>query len=131
VPLRYSSDIALFLEEHDVAVETASPAKLSNKVAFDVIAGLPGPGLCGIEPDNGPAGTQVTIYGEGFGTGPGGTATDVVRFSADPSGLTPYAATIYGDWSNGSIVSVVPGSATDRDTWPFTGPVSVVADDLV
>ncbi len=48
-------------------------AALSNSVSFAINSDTPKPGICGLNPDNGPIGTKVNILGERFGGG--GTAT--------------------------------------------------------
>lgn len=42
-------------------------AALSNTVSFLINSDTPKPGLCGLNPDNGPIGTPVNILGERFG----------------------------------------------------------------
>ena len=39
----------------------------SNTVSFQVTSNPPSLGICGVNPDNGAAGTPMSIYGEGFG----------------------------------------------------------------
>jgi len=50
-------------------VQIKSAEVESNQIEFEVTDDLPTPGICGMDPDNGPVGTPVIIYGEGFDDG--------------------------------------------------------------
>lgn len=80
----------------------------SNPVVFTVNQDPITPGLCAVVPDNGPTGLAVSLYGDGFGSGPGS-----VRFQKD-SLFTGTAAR----WTQSVIGATVPSSAV-------TGEVSV------
>jgi cysteine-rich repeat protein len=79
----------------------------SGSINFSIAAGTAGPGICRINPDNGPANTNVDIYGERFGSSSG-----QLKFTLNKN------ATI-GSWSDRSISSFVPASAE-------TGVVSAI-----
>lgn len=144
---------------HAFEIETSVGA-FSNKAAFSVdLSGLR-PGLCSITPDNGPPGTAVTVTGEGFGSGPG-SPTALPRYSVEfylqdggtclaggsactniggacgtSSVCVPRAFTAvnYGsatDWSDRQVSVFVPGTPSDKASWPKTGPVYVIANNQV
>jgi IPT/TIG domain len=71
------------------------------------------PNITGITPDTAPVGTQVQIYGSGFGATQGGST---VTFNS-------IAATSIANWSDAQIVATVPSTAT-------TGPVKVKVDGV-
>ncbi|MBP9762183.1 IPT/TIG domain-containing protein [Patescibacteria group bacterium] len=79
----------------------------SNRVAFTVIDGAPGPGICAIQPIAGPIGTGVTILGERFGSSVG-----AVTFAGATS-TSPRPAGILGSesWREGEIRTRVPAGA--------------------
>ncbi|MBI4598832.1 Ig-like domain-containing protein [Candidatus Uhrbacteria bacterium] len=70
VPETYdlSDDSALQAVLHDLWVVRGEDGVVSDPVDFEVIEGEAGPGICALEPDAGPSGTDVTVYGEGFET---------------------------------------------------------------
>lgn len=78
----------------------------SNRVAFEVTAAAPTPGLCAIEPATALPGASVTLFGDNFGTTPG----SVAFFQGQAAAVT--------GWSDGEITATVPPAAT-------TGPVVV------
>ncbi|MBI4250433.1 DUF4215 domain-containing protein [Candidatus Uhrbacteria bacterium] len=55
---------------YTVSLKTAD-GKTSNTVPFVVTGAAPNPGICGMEPDNGPPGLSFTVYGIGFGNDKG------------------------------------------------------------
>jgi RHS repeat-associated protein len=75
----------------------------------DVEFTMPNPQVTGISPTNGPAGTQVTVSGSGFGATQGAST-----FSF--SGASAVASIV--SWSNTQIVATVPLAAS-------TGPIGV------
>lgn len=82
----------------------------SNTVNFTVTDGVPRPGLCAIDPDNGPSDTRVRLMGERFGS----TAGSVTFFNGQ-------SATVDGPWADTEIQNArVPSAAA-------TGPVSISA----
>lgn len=83
----------------------------SNKVSFDVTEGERIPGLCSIDPDNGPTGLEVTFHGEGFGNQPG-----IVRFSPRVDGAEIIS------WTNASVTAIVPVAAQ-------TGDVQIISSE--
>lgn len=95
----------------------------SNRLSFTVATGQPGPGLCALDPDTGPIGTEVRFTGERFGSEQGG-----VRFQG-ASG--PVDAMSILEWTDQSVRAVVPpgartGSASvrvrseDSNALPYT-----------
>lgn len=97
---------------HSIKVRRADTVE-SNSVSFSVKAGVAGPGICAIVPDNGaPVATKVDVYGERFGS-----VTGVLVFT-DKLAANPVVK-----WSDGQITkAVVPAAAA-------TGPVRVVTAD--
>ncbi|MBT7228258.1 hypothetical protein HN859_02000, partial [Candidatus Parcubacteria bacterium] len=97
-----------------VARVTTSDGIDSNDYLIDITAGLPGPGLCYLHPDNGPAGgVVVDLAGDNFGTL--GAASDVFDFNLNSWGTG-------SSWANNDIEGVaVPGLAE-------SGSVMVVND---
>ncbi len=88
---------------------------VSNRVPFTVFDGMPGPGICSIQPIAGPIGTGVTILGEGFGSSVGS-----VTFAGTTSSR-PFAFLASDSWREGEIRTRVPAGAG-------TGMVRVVAN---
>ncbi len=92
---------------YTVYVRTALPnTPDSNHVNFAVNTDPLAPGLCAISPRVGPIGTNVTLYGEHFGS----------------SGQVVYSANVVGataaSWADGQITSRIPAAA-------HSGPVVV------
>lgn len=120
VPSRFTTPAgtAMGLGAYDVTVVRAD-GRASNAVAFTLNTDPVPPGICRVEPDNGPVGTPVTVHGDGFGefVPPylGQMLTqhpDALRFhdGVNATGVT--------QWRASSILSTVPEGAT-------TGPVRV------
>lgn len=112
------SGTALNLGAYQVSV-VRSDGRASNAKTFTVNNDPLRPGICKIEPNNGPAGLGVKIYGEGFGNVPNDSLTalrtshpDSVLFSQDKGIST------LGLWRNTTIATAVPDGAV-------TGPVAV------
>jgi cysteine-rich repeat protein len=108
---------------HKVELETTGNFR-TGLVDFKVDHSPVRPTICAVVPDNGPAGRSVEIIGEGFGNGPG-SPTDEPKFAAEffkAAGVT-VPATSYGSWTTSKVTTAVPGIATDRSTWPASGPV--------
>jgi hypothetical protein len=83
----------------------------SDPKDFEITSGIPGPGICLLDPDNGKTGISVNVFGDNFGALPG---SGFVQFFAPSlinvsTGLT---------WANQNIKVNVPASAQ-------TGPVKV------
>lgn len=94
--------------------EGEDPAIASNQENITLEAGLPGPNLCYLEPNNGLAGTSVTLAGENFG----GAAGDIIF----QDGQVGEAGGAYS-WSDGQVSDIlVPGDAE-------TGLVRLVDND--
>lgn len=72
---------------------------------FEVTTGTPKPGICLLDPDNGPENLQVNIYGERLGS------SGAVKFWQNITAATTA-------WSDAQITTSVPSGAT-------TGPVNV------
>ncbi len=120
VPPQFTTpaNTAIQLGQYNVTV-VRSDGRASNASTFTVNTNPLTPGLCRIEPDNGPVGTSVMLYGDGFGAInaadlPAYIALhpDTVRFNDNKN-----AASI-GQWQTSSIAASVPAGAT-------TGPVRV------
>ncbi|MBI4256457.1 hypothetical protein HY626_00170 [Candidatus Uhrbacteria bacterium] len=108
VPETYQTESLDAIEaiEHALTLERADGVD-SASVDFVVLDDTPGPAICDVDPSAGPADTEVTIYGENFGTDDG-TVTFYSIQEAD-----------YSLWENDEISSVVvPDEAA-------TGPVYV------
>ena len=99
------------LEKYNVTV-TNSLGKTSDPEIFPVISGSPGPGICLLDPHNGPVGQLVNIYGDNFGNVRG---TSIVRFYNSVNAIN------YPDWTNQMIQTNVPSGAE-------TGPIVAVVD---
>lgn len=99
--------------DYQVKVTRSSDGKNSNIQQFAVVTGAPGPGICAMQPDNGPANDlfAVSLFGDNFGS-----SNDVVKFFDNKN------ASI-NSWSNQVISARVPQNAQ-------TGPVSVVRDGV-
>lgn len=115
VPVTYSledpaSSLAAGL--HDVWVTRADDGASSNLVGFTVTNGQAGANICAIDPAAGPVGTDVEIFGERLGAGPG-----EVVFSQDRS-VTP------GEWNSDSIRGTAD-RPLEVPTDAQTGPVYV------
>ncbi|MBI2483708.1 DUF4215 domain-containing protein [Candidatus Uhrbacteria bacterium] len=81
---------------YTVAVKTAD-GTVSNTTPFIVTGAAPNPGICGMEPDNGPPGLALTVYGIGFGNEKG----RLVAGSVDiPIGEN--------EWSANKITALMP-----------------------
>jgi hypothetical protein len=80
----------------------------SNAVGLRVTEGERIPGLCAVVPDNGPAGIDVTFYGENFGDAEGG-----IRFNPRIDD------TLINGWSSKEIKAVVPDSVQTGPTQLF------------
>ncbi len=96
------------LENGVFEVFAETDAGRSNSVNFTVTTGGRLPGLCALEPDNGPLGMETVLYGEGFGVNKG-----LVRFHSrvDVDVIS---------WSDGQIRVAVPPTAQ-------TGMVQVIS----
>ncbi len=84
---------------YQLFVET--DAGKSNSLDFTVNNANRLPGLCALEPDNGPIGTEVILHGEGFGS-----QTGTVRFNPridDPT---------INSWRDTQVSALVPPQAT-------------------
>ena len=132
IPERYRNGVAMRSAAegiaHTITITTAT-GKTTDPANFKVNTAPSAPAICKITPDNGPAGKQVEILGEGFGTGPA-APTGQPKFSVEffaGQGKT-LAATAYSLWSPTKIVAVVPGDIAQRSTWPQSGPVTVIAN---
>jgi cysteine-rich repeat protein len=159
MPELYGTDAApagaVQMLRHAVVVETAAPTRSSNDdVGFTVTTGLPAAGLCAISPLSGPPGTNIELRGEGFGRVETGYVF-AVDFSKGTAGrclldLGTTCPTLGEDcaggkgecvrepwrqsassWNPGLVTTVVPGERPDKETWPVSGPVRLVARDVM
>ena len=85
----------------------------SNKYDFTITAATPKPGICRLDPDNGPPGTKVNIFGERFGA----SADGKVNFWQNQEAQKVL-------WSSGSVAVKAPGGAQ-------TGPVVLVSNGVL
>ena len=84
--------------------------KTSNPADFKIIIGSPGPGLCLLDPYNGPVGQSVNAYGEYFGSSQGTNGRAIFYNNTDSSQRS---------WADQEIKTNVPNGAQ-------TGPFKVV-----
>ncbi len=120
VPARFTTPAgtAIQLGTYDVTV-VRSDGQGSNAAPFTINTDPVPPGLCRVDPNNGPVGTPVTLYGDHFGTI---ASSDLPAYVAQhPDTITFFnaknAASI-SQWQENSISASVPAAAT-------TGPVRV------
>ncbi|HCB55518.1 MAG: hypothetical protein UU08_C0007G0016 [Candidatus Uhrbacteria bacterium GW2011_GWE2_40_58] len=114
VPEQYSTATEDILEtgSHTIHIYRGTDGQTSESVAFEVIAGEPGPSICLLDPDSGPVGSLVDIYGENFQT-TDGSVTYYLNQTIDSS--------LYTSWDDGSVLETeVPDNAQ-------TGPVTVTS----
>ncbi|MFH1433414.1 MAG: Ig-like domain-containing protein, partial [Candidatus Uhrbacteria bacterium] len=95
--------------EFSVYLERSVDQAISNSVDFDVVDGVSGPSICAVDPDSGPVGTDVSLFGEGLGA-----VTGSVTFWTD------IAATITS-WDTDEIATSVPSAATSGPVQAFAG----------
>jgi cysteine-rich repeat protein len=74
----------------------------SQRVRFQVVAGAPAPGICGIQPIAGPSGTPITVIGEHFGSSAGRVVFPAVTSTVDA---------VTSAWGDQSISATVPPRA--------------------
>jgi cysteine-rich repeat protein len=106
VPQQYLNSENTANGAYEVRVVRADGAE-SGSVNFSISDGTAGPGICRLNPDNGPENINIDVYGERFGTSVG-----QLQFTLNKN------ATI-GSWTDRSITSFVPQGAE-------TGAVSAV-----
>ncbi len=96
---------------------------ISNEKAFVVTNASPTPGICGVLPDNGPAGIPIKVYGEHFGREKGRVSIGGlvnVDMKDDAWGDTVLSMNIpAGDLGNGRL-RVVSASRTLSNQVPYT-----------
>ncbi len=86
-------------------VVTNSSNSTSSPVSFAITSGTPIPGLCQIEPHNGPIGQAVDFYGDRFGSNQGVGAAIFYNNKAGP----------VASWSDDKVEANVPsGAATGK-----------------
>jgi cysteine-rich repeat protein len=103
VPQGFStSSSALLPGEYDVYVENQDGG-VSNTVLFTVDSSSSSPSLCGIDPNSGAVGDEVTMVGRGFGS-----ATGVVTFS-------PSANAAVKSWKDDEVVVTVPSGTASGE----------------
>ena len=110
VPDEYTNGVEVETTTHDLYVETQAGDD-SNVVNFIVTTADPTPGICNIEPDEGEAGDEVTLFGASFGSTQGSGSVDF--YNEVSSTVT--------SWSSDEIVLSVPDAVS-------TGPVNVTSD---
>ncbi|MBU1203385.1 Ig-like domain-containing protein [Patescibacteria group bacterium] len=96
---------------YEVVVVRGSDSAISESYSFEIQSGDPAPGICLIDPNNGPAGyDDVDIFGENFGAIPG----SVYFYNEQSVGVIPPAS-----WNDNQVLNLtVPAGAV-------TGPVYV------
>ncbi len=101
-------DLAGPATDYKVTVKRSADAKVSNAKDFNNILGTPGPGLCALLPNNGPANDVfvVSLFGDNFGSSQ--AAGDSVKFSSGAGNLTANINT----WSSQSVVARTPLGAS-------------------
>ncbi|MDO8559631.1 MAG: Ig-like domain-containing protein, partial [bacterium] len=117
-PIEIVTDAGL----RDTSADTNGPI-LGNLT----VGGTAGPGICKLQPDNGPAGTaRITIYGERFVKNPPADSQVVFTASAGTVIAPPSSVSLSGDPSNADQLTVtVPGGAVTGDVRVQNpGPVS-------
>ncbi|MFH1233538.1 MAG: IPT/TIG domain-containing protein [Patescibacteria group bacterium] len=99
----------VIIEDYKVIV-TNKDNKTSNPVDFKIIVGSPGPGLCLLDPYNGPVGQSVQVYGDYFGSiqGANGRAVFYNNINSAPV-----------NWAEQVIETKVPNGAQ-------TGPFKII-----
>ncbi|MBT6691236.1 VWA domain-containing protein [Candidatus Parcubacteria bacterium] len=95
--------------DFDVVVRRSGDNATSLPHPVEILAGPPGPGICLMQPDNGPAGKTINFYGDNFNTAAGA----VVFHNNEFADLTNAI------WGNQQVLTVpVPNNAA-------TGPVFI------
>ena len=107
---------ALNVGLHDLWVVRGEDGTVSDPVDFEVIEGKAGPSICAVEPDAGPPGTDVSFFGEEFGSDKG----SVIFYENQK--VSP------GAWSDEQISGTIQ-NPLQVPTQAKTGPVKIQADD--
>lgn len=134
VPAKFTTpaNTAIQLAAYDVTI-VRSDGRTSNASTFTVNTDPVPPGICRVDPDNGPAGTSVSLYGDGFGDI---ASSDLPAFmSTHPDAVTFFDAknaSSVGTWRSSTIGATVPEGAV---TGPvrvrkYTGPTPVVSNGV-
>lgn len=95
--------------DYTVYLERSVDQAISNSVDFEVIDGTPGPSICAVDPDSGPVGTEVSLFGEGLGVLEGS-----VEFWTD-------IAAVIMSWDSDEIETEVPAGAVSGPVQAFAG----------
>jgi hypothetical protein len=90
---------------------TNNENRTSPPADFTIISGTPSPGLCLLDPNNGPVGTSVSAYGEKFGSSQG---TGRTQYFNNKDGAV-------SSWAEQKVISSVPNGAA-------SGPVRIIND---
>ncbi|MBI4437936.1 Ig-like domain-containing protein [Candidatus Uhrbacteria bacterium] len=107
VPETYQNDVDIETGTHALSIERADGGE-SDATDMVILDDTPGPAICDLDPSAGPVGTEVTVYGENFGSAEG-----EVEFYSELSSS-------YTLWENDQVsAAVVPEGAA-------TGPVYVI-----
>ena len=95
--------------DYGVVVIRGSDSAISDQYQFEVQSGEPNPGICAIDPNNGPAGLDgIDVFGEYFGNAPG----SVFFYNNQSAGVIPPAS-----WNDNEVLNLtVPTAAV-------TGPL--------
>ncbi|MFA6603612.1 MAG: IPT/TIG domain-containing protein [Patescibacteria group bacterium] len=119
------------LEQYDLSVQRSGDGKESKAILFTINSDPSKPGICSIEPDNGPAGTtKVKILGERFGTKSGLTEYSINFSKNNLLANTAVRAYAGVSWSNREVSAYVPAARPDPATPEAeTGPVYVEANN--
>lgn len=110
------------LGDYDISVTRSDGAVSDNTAEFTVTQDVPTPGLCKINPDNGPVGILTNLYGEFLEKQDADTENDKVRFW--PYDNAANSIDLWPDqiWTNEKIENIPVPVSTE------TGPVRAVVD---
>ncbi|MDO8335591.1 MAG: IPT/TIG domain-containing protein, partial [Candidatus Saccharibacteria bacterium] len=102
ITVKVPAGIGANIGAYDVVITNRS-ANVSEPESFNVTAGDPGPGICLLDPANGPINQAVDVYGDNFENTQG---SGFVRFYNNVS------ATVYSGWTNQLASTAVPSGAS-------------------
>jgi cysteine-rich repeat protein len=114
VPAKFTvpADTPIALGDYALTVVRADNVE-SNAKTFTTDESPPAPGICRIDPDNGPEAVGVTLYGERFGVVPADQLDDLI--AAHPDSIRFFenknATSVPGIWTNSQVSTQVPSGA--------------------
>ncbi len=120
VPEAFTGGSALETETtYDVYIQRGDDSVWSEtSVEFYVVSGDAGPSICLLDPSTGPIGSEITIYGDHFGSVDGS-----VEFYEGQV----VAAGEYTEWDPGSEVDLITGVSVPEEAQ--SGPVFITRND--